>query len=101
MGVYNTLELITLCPRCEVVSPVEVEFRFGLVNLDTYRLGDDLRWIGVGHSQPHSRPPNGDFDGEGYAECLACHKDFWMMIYVRKDVIASATVDHTKMGYIH
>lgn len=100
MGIYNELEIITSCPRCGVMSQVEVEFRFGLINLDRYRLGDTLRWTGAGTPRPRKRPPNGDFDGEGYAECPICHKDFWMTIHIRQDIIVSAEVDSTKAGYI-
>lgn len=102
MGMYNILKVTLDCPRCGEKAEMEAEFRFGFLNLDTYRIGDTLKWDdrGKGLRFPKQRPPNGDYVGEGYVVCPACNKDFWIKITVRHDRIVSAEIDPDKPGYI-
>ena len=100
MALFNTLETILTCPRCGVESVMEVEFRFGFRNQDRYCPGDTLRWYGGGTRTPRQRPEGGKYTGEGYAECPNCHRDLWVSIEVRHDVIKRAEVDLTRPGYI-
>jgi len=102
MSMYNILKFTTRCPRCGNIAPMEAEFRFGLLNLDVYELGDTIRWSVNGHGLrfPKRRPENGDYIGEGYVECPKCHKDFWIKIVVNSDRIERAEVDVGRLGYI-
>ncbi|WP_143536094.1 hypothetical protein [Saccharibacillus sp. O23] len=73
----------------------------GLMNLDTYRLGDELKWA-VGHARsPHQRrPQGGSLMGEGYVCCPNCEKDFWIIIKIEHDVISGIKVRDEAKGYI-
>ncbi len=81
---------------------MEVEFRFGLLNLDVYKLGDIIKWSdeGRGLRSPKARPENGDYTNEGYAVCPVCQKDFWLTIVVKTDHIERADIVINKSGYI-
>jgi hypothetical protein len=100
MGMFNRLSLFLRCPRCGIESEMEAEFKFGLLNLEAYHLGDTIRWREVSGRPPQTRPPEGNHVGEGYVECPNCHKDFWIVIDVRRDVIDSARIDTATEGYI-
>jgi hypothetical protein len=100
MSIYNFLKLTIRCPHCDITSEMEADFRFGLRNLDTYHLGDRFRWTGDGVCTPRKRPEGGDYTGDAYTECPHCHRDFWLIVKVRNDIIESAEVDSTRKGYI-
>lgn len=51
------------------MSEVAAEFRFGLRDLVTHRLGGVLAWEGKGVRTPRMSPVDGDFDGDAYAVC--------------------------------
>ncbi len=76
---------------------MKAEFKLGYLNLSEYKTGDTLEWFGGRNSR---RPENGDCTGEGYAVCPKCNRDFWLIITVRHDVIASVDIDPVKKGYI-
>jgi hypothetical protein len=97
---YNILQARTTCPHCGSVRVVDIEFRFGPLDLATYRLGDTIPWSSKGLRHPSQPPPLGDFEGEGYAECPVCGKDYWLEITVRRGVIEDAVVDRSREGYI-
>ncbi|MEJ8307392.1 hypothetical protein [Saccharibacillus sacchari] len=98
---YNLLLINVKCPRCNESVNAEAEFKIGLMNLDTYKLGDELKWaIGRAKSPHQLRPQNGDSIGEGYVCCPNCEKDFWVVIKIEHDIISSFEVDITKKGYI-
>lgn len=100
MSGYNLLEVWIQCPRCGSVGLATAEFRFGLFEFRDYKIGDRLEWGDKGYRFPRRRPSNGDFDGEGYVECQFCGRDYWVLIGIRADIIASTSVDPTKQGYI-
>ncbi|PWK91206.1 hypothetical protein C8D88_1011240 [Lentzea atacamensis] len=100
MSGYNLLRVSLQCPHCGVESLAEVDFRFGLFEFRDYSVGDRLEWGEEGDRSPRERPEGGNFDGEGYAECAFCKKDFWVTINVRSDVLAEVSVDSSKPGYI-
>ena len=100
MGTYNILHATIQCPRCGVQSATDIYCYFGRKWLLEYRLGDTYAW--VERKMPHNggRPEGGDLDGEGYAECPACHKDFFVKVHVRADVIEGVSPDAERQGYI-
>jgi hypothetical protein len=100
MGMFNYLLLNTICPRCGVGAEMEADFRFGLKDLTRYRIGDQLRWDGMGVKTPETRPEDGNYDDEAYVVCPHCERDFWITVSVRKDIIVGAIVDKTKQPYI-
>ena len=84
---YNLLLVELDCPRCHARAGCEVEFKLGLCELRTYRLGETLRWAGGHRNKPLRRPDAGAAEGEGYTECPHCGKDFWVRVEVRDDRI--------------
>ncbi|MEW6159666.1 MAG: hypothetical protein AB1813_19730 [Verrucomicrobiota bacterium] len=64
------------------------------------KIGDRYPW--AERKQPHNggRPEGGAADGEGYMECPHCHKDAFLHVLVRDDVIVGVEPDATKSGYI-
>ena len=100
MGTYNLLHTTASCPRCGTTGPVVVEFAFGLLDLRDYGLGDRIEWGTKGLRSPSRRPPGGDHDGEGYAECPRCGKDYWVRITVRNDAITAVQIDPGRPGHI-
>ena len=98
MGAFNILQASLQCPHCNQTSMVEVEFRFGVLNLDRYRLGDAIKWTGDRESIPKVQPILEEWSGEGYAECPKCQNDFWCSIYVKDNMITCITPDITRRG---
>ncbi len=40
---YNLLLISIECPKCSAIVNTEAEFKMGMMNLDTYKLGDTLK----------------------------------------------------------
>jgi hypothetical protein len=100
MALYNSLLLNITCPRCGARVDIEADFRFGLRELTLYHIGDQLCWEGLGVKTPEVRPDGGNYEGEAYAVCPSCERDFWLRVTVRNDVITEAIVDTSKHPYI-
>lgn len=100
MGLFNVLEVNVTCPRCHREVYVQAEFRFGVVNVETYRLGDMLPWVGERPSIPKVRPEGGNYKGEGYAVCPLCDVDFYVDIEVKNNILVSAVPDPSRPGYV-
>jgi hypothetical protein len=100
VSLHNILLAEFACPRCDYDGVHEVEFKFGWLDQITYRLGDEVRWAGGHGGKTLRRPPAGDLDGEGYAECPRCAKDFWVDIDIRGDRVVAAVPDSDRAGYI-
>jgi hypothetical protein len=100
MGSYNILHATTTCPRTGEVGPVEIEFTFGRLDFRDHHVGDTIDWGVEGRGNPRQRPGGGNFEGEGYVECPVCHKDYWVGITVRADVITDVRVDTSRPGHI-
>ena len=98
MGLYNNIVTGRLtCPRCGVITgPLCAESKIGWNQLFTYAVGDQIRWA-KRKSQGTKRPEGGDGTFVGYADCLACDKDFWLTIEVRTGRITAdwALADRT------
>lgn len=98
---YNLLLVEVECPRCKAIVHAESEFKMGLMNLDTYRLGDELKWAAGRARSPHQRrPQDGSSVGEGYVCCPNCEKDFWIIIKIEYDAISGIEVNDEAKGYI-
>ncbi|WP_327072864.1 hypothetical protein OG196_09440 [Kitasatospora purpeofusca] len=100
MSGYNLILHPLICPRCGFNGAAEAEFRFGLMEFRAYRVGEKIDWGLKGLRFPASRPSNGEYEGEGYVQCVNCGKDYWVIISVAADMITSVTVDREKEGYI-
>lgn len=98
VGVYNLLLVETRCPRCGEPVTVQAQFKAGMLNVDDYRVGDQLRWSGDGNRPPMERREDGKYEVEGYADCSARNKDFWIDIVIRGDRIVTAIADD-RPGY--
>lgn len=101
MGSYNTLRTSVTCPRCGVAVETTVDCYFGyrseMVDL---KIGERYPWAARKQPQNGGRPEGGSVDGEGYMECPHCHKDAFLRVIVRDDVILRVEPDATKRGYI-
>jgi len=100
MGVYNTLRTTFKCPHCGCTDEIDIDLYFGFRNLVTYKIGDRYHWAKFDSIKKGGRPPHGDTAGEGYAVCGFCKKDFFVLVEVANDVIASVEYDATKKPHI-
>ncbi len=101
MGMFNILNADLTCRYCQFHGEMYIEFKFGFLNMDKYKLGDELVWIGGGKAYHKGRPEGGHYVGEGYVpECPNCQRDFWIIIRVVSDHIDRVQVDHTRDGYL-
>jgi len=95
VGLYNNLRAVVTCPRCGQTEEVEAQIYVGHLDLYEYRLGDQLRY----DNAPMGFARRDEVDGEGYAECPKCGKDFWLDVAVREGHIVSASAAD-RPGYI-
>lgn len=101
MGTFNTLHAVLVCPRCGAVGEAEVEMRFGnTAQMQKLVVGDRYPWVADISPQHKGRPEGGNIDGEGYLECEHCHKDSFLRVIVREDLIVGVEPDPEKPGYI-
>ena len=100
VGIYNCLPAEIKCPRCGVTGRVVIDLYFGLRNLIDYQLGDTVEWRPGKSVQKGGQPHEGTMDGEGYAECPECGKDYFLLVHVRNDKIVSVSPDPNRAPYI-
>ena len=101
MGTYNTLHTSLKCPRCGIKIEAEVDCYFGSTGeMANLNIGDRYPWSERKKPQNGGRPEGGTADGEGYMECPHCHKDAFLRVFVRNDVIVGVEPDKTKFGHI-
>lgn len=86
MGLFNIVRGDMTCPRCGEQIEVEVETRLGWMHeLLTLNVGDRYPW---NHPEmPSLRPDGGNAAGDGYCECPACRRDFFVRVVVEAGVI--------------
>jgi hypothetical protein len=96
MGLHNRLHLNLQCPRCGQRSDFEIETKVGYLNQFDYKLGDRVDWWLGQPVASGGRPPRGDLDVEGYAECSICHRDFYTTVKVRGDHFRSVEHDASR-----
>jgi len=89
MGMFNNLKLNMRCPVCNKSHDFEIEFKFGLLDLHEYSIGDKVEW------PPFGYPTDGRFNGEGYAVCEAsppieARHEFLVDVLVRNGLIVGA-----------
>ena len=99
MGMFNILNADLTCRYSQFHCDMEIEFNFGFLNLDKYRIGDEIIWIAGAKPYHKGRPQDGHYIGEGYVECPNCHKDFWVNINVVSDKSDSLQIDYTREGH--
>lgn len=93
---YNHLITALQCPRCSDDGEMTVHLYFGFRDLLAYRIGDRYQWTSRALLKNGGRPPEGNLEGEGYAECPGCRKDFFVKVTVRNDVVIGAEPDPSK-----
>lgn len=74
MGLYNFAVVPRLhpCPRCGNEAPMTLQFHFGNAKLDTYHIGDRMRWGGNDKGFPNQER----VEVIGYQEpCDVCGHD--------------------------
>ncbi len=99
MGMYNQLFTEMLCPRCGACTPMDIEFKYGYLDMTVYSLGDPIQWRLGREIKNGGRPPGGSMEADGYAECSGCKKDFWVTIKIVNDRITSVQVDNDRKPY--
>lgn len=100
MATFNQLPARLRCPRCNGEADITVDLYFGVRDQLNYKLGDKYCWTSSPVVKNGGRPPEGDLDGEGYAECPLCRKDFFVIVRVRKDILESVQPDLAKKPLI-
>jgi len=100
MGTYNTLRASLVCTRCKGTADMVIDVYAGLRDLKEYRVGDRYDWVPRKSPKNGGRPPNGSVDAEGYTECPACHKDFYVTVQIRRDVIEGVEPDPIKKPHL-
>jgi DNA-directed RNA polymerase subunit RPC12/RpoP len=97
MGASNTVLANLQCPRCGAHVSVEAECKFGdTANMSRYHLGDHYAWRPRKAFQNGGRPEDGSVDGEGYVECPACGKDFFVKVLIRGDLVHAVEPDPSR-----
>ncbi|MDE6434447.1 MAG: hypothetical protein K2L07_09490 [Lachnospiraceae bacterium] len=94
MGMFNYLHFKQECPKCGIETSMEAEIKLGELNLDSYNIGDSIKW-----GEVNKRPIDGSIIDKGYVECENCHKDFWVKVIVINDIIADVQLSDD-IGYI-
>jgi hypothetical protein len=80
---------------------VEVFTYFGYCSdMVDLRIGGHYPWAPGKQPKNGGRPVGGNTEGEGYMECTHCHKDSFLRVIVRDDVIVGIEPDTAKRGYI-
>ena len=101
MGTYNQTTVELACPRCGAVGLMDVEFRFGWRNLIQVNLGDPYPFIDKRRAVHNGGyPPDGNMDGQGYAVCPTCDKDFFVKALIRDGVLTAIEIDTETKPYI-
>ena len=77
-----------------------VDLYFGQRDQLVYKVGDPCVWVPNKGVRKGGRPSGGDLDGEGYTECPFCHRDFFVVVEVRGDVLRGARPDATRSPLI-
>lgn len=88
--VPNKLECDVLCPRCEKLTLVSGEFRYGPCGGVTYRLGQHMNWDSRG-GIPCPRDIDRFYAAAAFSECSKCgHANFPGVVEILNDRIVSA-----------
>ena len=99
MGLFNVIHGEVTCPRCGRRVEAAVEVRIGHVHEGaTLRVGEAYPWNHP--AMPAARPPGGNAVGDGYAECPACGRDFFVRVVVECDVVRHLEPDPDRPGYV-
>jgi hypothetical protein len=94
VGAFNEVAAEVRCPRCGGLTTMVVNLYFGLRNQIRYSLGDQVEWVNTRLGvQNGGRPSEGNLDGEGYAECPLCKKDFFLVAEIRGDRLVRVRPD--------
>lgn len=93
MGAYNTIAERLICPECGRASVTVVQFKAGLNWQLDYRVGDLYEWVPQAPPQRGGRPPFGDVDVDGCAECPCCGLELDVWVSIRSDHVMSARVN--------
>ena len=100
MATYNEIAVELKCPRCGQAASMVVDLYFGYRDQIKYSIGDVVAWHAGRAVQNGGRPADGELDGEGYAECPACKKDFFVVVEIRDDRLVRVRPDLQKKPWI-
>lgn len=102
MSTYNLLTAELICPRCKSKSAMEISCYFGDTSeMKSYRVGDVYKWKLRKAVQNGGCPPNSLLQGQGYAECSKCKRDFFVIVYIVDEKISKAKTDLNCLPYSH
>ncbi len=101
MGIYNKLSAAITCPHCHKTNSLDIDLYFGDTrNMRQFVIGSLYTWLPEKTVEHGGRPPDGNIDGEGYAVCPNCQRDFFVNVLIRDDRIAGVEPDLHKPGHI-
>lgn len=94
MGLFNTLHVTTRCLSCTAWVPLHIQFKYGDLYGQLYRIGDTLVWCGWPCEEcEEGRQVAGTVLVQGPAErCPECGEDdLRFRITIHADVIVNAS----------
>lgn len=98
----NILTTLAQCPHCNIVCPQNIELDLdgqGMSHAD-YSIGETVDWLPGRSPEEGGRPADGTVDKDGYVVCSSCERDFFVIVQIRNDKIALATVNAAKPGHM-
>lgn len=95
MGAFNILIVDEKCNKCKNDVQIEIQFKFGDVWQNKYKLGDVLRWGGNDHGIKGAQRVVLD----GVAECDSCKEEIDYLIYLDNDKFKSVEVNRGKYDF--
>lgn len=102
MSTYNFLTAELMCSHCKSKSDVEISCYFGDISeMKSYRIGDVYEWKLRKAVQNGGCSPNSSLQGEGYAECPKCNRDFFVAVHIVDGKISKAEPDSERLPYGH
>jgi hypothetical protein len=80
---------------------MDIELHFGDTrHMVELRIEDVYPWEPRKAVQNGGRPEGGSTEGQGYAECPICRKDFFVKAIVREDILEAVVPDPETKPYI-
>lgn len=99
MGAYNTVRVDQVCPSCNNLVDVHIQFKYGDTWQYTYQIGDSLKWGGNSIGKPGAKQVVADGVAEG--QCPIC-KYAWpdYEIWIENDKIVDVRTASRKFDFV-